>query len=90
MSASDVHQYSRVLKRYLPQEGMRWKTRSHVLRGPHRDRRVIAALRNRGVRLRSQEVQHEFVSVFDTAINLVRDGEARNADTAYDYVLAVR
>jgi hypothetical protein len=69
---------------------MRWKTRSYILRNPHRDHRVIAALRNRGVRLRTQEVQREFVSIMHTATDLARRGEARLADTSYDFVLKIR
>lgn len=69
---------------------MRWKPRSYILRNPHRDHRVIAALRNRGVRLQTQEVQRELVSIMHTAANLARRGEVRIADTSYDFVLTVR
>jgi hypothetical protein len=90
MSGSGDYQYNRLLKRCLQVEGVRWKTRSYILRNPHRDHQVIAALRNRGVRLQTQEVQREFISMMHTAANLARRGEARLADTSYDFVLTVR
>jgi hypothetical protein len=77
MSASQFHQYERLLKESLPQNGMRWKSRSYVLRSPRRDRRVIIALRDRGVRLRAQDIQREFRLIMNTATTLARRGEAR-------------
>jgi hypothetical protein len=90
MSASTAQQLSRSLKSYLQLEGMRWKSRAYILRNPRRDRRVVAALRNSGIRLCAEEIQHEVVSVMRTAIILERRGELRNADSTYDFVLAVR
>jgi hypothetical protein len=90
MSASQAQQYERLLKQSLPRDGMRWKSRDHILRSPRRDRRVIIALRRRGVRLRAQNIQREFCQVMNTATNLARRGEARDAETSYEFVLAVR
>lgn len=79
-----------VLKSCLLAEGMRWKNQRHVLWTPHRDRLVVLALRERGVRLRRNDVQRELCSVMNTAKLMARHGAARNADDSYEFILAVR
>jgi hypothetical protein len=90
MSSSQYSQYRGFLKHCISGNGMQWKTRSHVLRTPGRDRRVILALRDKGIRLRPSDIQQELRAVFNIARRLAHCGVARSAENSYEFVLAVR
>ncbi|KAK4044173.1 hypothetical protein C8A01DRAFT_31776 [Parachaetomium inaequale] len=90
MSLSQNSQYRGFLKHCITGNGMQWKNRTHVLRTPNHDRRVILALRDKGIRLRPSDIQQELHTLFNTAKHLARRGVARSADNSYEFVLAVR